>query len=86
MRAAIAQDKQKTLAIDQLHYGFGKWTVYTNRKALKIVSPVGSYILAMAPTWRIVVFNPVNKLGFAVPYAKYIKSGVWGPADQMFMS
>lgn len=68
--AAAASDK--ALLLKQSSTSIGASESYLTSQAIRININDKSYLIAKAPTWRVVLFNSLNKTGLQMSYQQWI--------------
>jgi hypothetical protein len=65
---------EKTLILRQASDTLGTITTYINKSAVKILIPdPDCYFISKAPTWKVVLYNARNKVGFEMPFSQWMK-------------
>jgi hypothetical protein len=71
---AWAAEKQKAIVLTQTSAALGRTITYVSSTAVRVnVERGGSYLVASAPRWKVVMFNPTDKLGFEMDYEQYLR-------------
>ncbi len=72
--AAATKDSKTTYVLTQTNAVLGHVLTYVNRDAIRVHwSDNNAYLIAKAPDWRVVMFNPSMNTAMDMPYEKFLE-------------
>lgn len=69
-----AIETEKTIVLTQTSSVLGRMTTYVSPTAVRVTTERGgTYLIAAAPHWKVVMFNPIDKMGLEMEYEQYLQ-------------